>query len=99
MDELETEKVIRTTKELADIRDGYQKTQRLLEVQCWVELQQHITAVIRKYPGEAMMHNYINPCMPDTIQQNAVNCMGFLQNLFAARLGVDITGAIKYLKK
>lgn len=99
MNELETEKVIRATKELTDIRAEYLKTQRLLEAQCWEELQQHITAIIRKYPEEAMVHNCLNPCMPDTIQQNAINCMGFLQNLFAAKLGVDIAGAIQYLMK
>lgn len=99
MNDLETEKVIRATKELTDIRDEYLKTQRLLEAQRWKELQQHITAIIRKYPEEAMVHNCLNPCIPDTIQQNAINCMRFLQTLFAAKLGVDITRAIQYLMK
>lgn len=99
MNGLETEKIIRATKELTDIRDEYLKTQRLLEAQRWKELQQHITAIIRKYPEEAMVHNCLNPCIPDTIQQNAINCMRFLQTLFAAKLGVDIAGAIQYLMK
>ena len=99
MNELETEKVIRATKELADIRAEYLKTQRLLEAQCWEELQQHITAIIRKYPEEALVHNCLNPCMPDTIQQNAINCMRFLQNLFAAKLGVGVAEAIQHLMK
>ena len=52
-----------------------------------------------KHPTEAMVHNLVNPCMPNTIEQNAINCMGFLENLFKGKLGMDIVDITKYLMK
>ena len=99
MNEHEIEKLINETKELCDIRDEYKKTQQLLQEQNWGELQKHISTVIQKHPTEAAIHNLVNPCMPNTIEQNAINCMGFLENLFKGKLGVDIADAVKYLTK
>ena len=99
MNEYEIEKIIHETKELRDIRDEYQKTQRLLQEQSWDELQNHISTVMLKHPTEAMVHNLVNPCMPSTIEQNAMNCIRFLENLFKGKLGVDIADAAKYLTK
>lgn len=33
------------------------------------------------------------------MEQNAINCMIFLENLFKAELGVYVTDVIKYLSK
>lgn len=99
MNEHEIEKLIHETKELHDIRDEYQKTYQLLQERKWDELQNHISAVMMKYPTEAMVHNLVNPCMPNTIEQNAINCMGFLENLFKGKLGMDIVDITKYLMK
>lgn len=99
MNEYEIEKLIHKTKELCDIRDEYQKTQQLLQEQSWDELQNHISTVMLKHPTEAMVHNLVNPCMPNTIEQNAINCMGFLENLFKGKLGMDIVDITKYLMK
>lgn len=99
MSEYEIEKTIQETKELRDIRDEYQKTQQLLQEQSWDELRNHISTVMLKHPTEAMVHNLVNPCMPNTIEQNAINCMGFLENLFKGKLGADIVDAVKYLTK
>ena len=99
MNEYEIEKLIHETKELCDIRDEYQKTQQLLQEQSWDELQNHISTVMLKHSTEAMVHNLVNPCMPNTIEQNAINCMGFLENLFKGKLGMDIVDITKYLMK
>lgn len=99
MNEHEIEKLIYETKELRDIRDEYQKTQQLLQERSWDELQSHISTVILKHPTEAVIHNLVNTCMPRTIEQNAINCMSFLENLFKEKLGVDIADAAKYLTK
>lgn len=99
MNEHELEKFINETKELHDIRDEYQKTQQLLQEQRWNELQMHITSVMVKHPTEASIHNLSNPCMPNSIQQNAINCMNFLENLFKGKLGLDIIDITKYLMK
>lgn len=99
MNEYEIEKRIHETKELYDIRDEYQKTQQLLQKQSWDELQNHILTVMMKHPTEVIVHNLQNPCMPNTIEQNAINCMGFLENLFKSKLGVNIVDITKYLMK
>ena len=99
MNEHEIEKLIHETKELRDIRDEYQKTQQLLQEQRWDELQKHITSVMLKRPKEAVFHNLVNPYMPNTIEQNAINCMGFLENLFKEKLGISIADAVRYLTK
>ena len=97
MNEYEIKKLIHEAKELRDIKDEYKKTQQLLQERRCEELQKHISTVIGKHPTEALIHNLANPHMPDTIEQNAINCMGFLENLFKVKLGVDIADAGKYL--
>lgn len=52
-----------------------------------------------KRPKEAVFHNLVNPYMPNTIEQNAINCMGFLENLFKEKLGISIADAVRYLTK
>lgn len=97
MNEHEIEKLIHETKELRDIRDEYQKTQQLLQERSWDELQSHISTVILKHPTEAVIHNLVNTCMPRTIEQNAINCMSFLENLFKGKLGAGIADITNYL--
>lgn len=97
MNEHEIEKLIHETKELRDIRDEYQKTQQLLQERSWDELQSHISTVILKHPTEAVIHNLANTCMPRTIEQNAINCMSFLENLFKGKLGAGIADITNYL--
>ena len=49
MNQYEIEKLIQDTKELRDIRDEYQKTERLLKENKQEELQQHLQIVLQ-YP-------------------------------------------------
>lgn len=97
MNEFQIQKVIKEAKELRDIRDEYQKTQNLLQEQRWDELQNHITTVMFKHPNEVILHNLVNTCMPNTVEENAVNCMRFLENMFKAKLGMDVDDIAKYL--
>lgn len=99
MNEYEIQKIINETKELQDIKNEYQKTQQLLKEKDWNGLQIHITDVMVKHPAEALIHNITNPCMPSTIEENAHNCMSFLENLFAAKIGLDIANISGYLSK
>lgn len=99
MTEYELEKIIHESKELIDIRDEYQKTYQLLQEKRWDELRNHIDSVVLKHPTEAIMHNAINKIMPTSLEQNAVNCMYFLENLFRGKLAVDVVDITKYLLK
>lgn len=84
------EKLINATKELHDIRDEYQKTEQLLQEQKWDELSRHIQSVMINHPLEAACHNAVNHDMPHTVEQNARNCMAFLNNLFAGKLAMKL---------
>ena len=90
MNQNEIEKLIQDTKELCDIRDEYQKTDRLLREGKTEELRQHIQEVINKHLLEASFYNIMNPVMPNTIEQNARNCMVFLDCLFKEKLALKI---------
>lgn len=86
----EIEKIINDTKELLDIKKEYNKTEKLLKEQKWEELQKHIQEVISKYPLEAIIYNTVNRNMPTTIQENAQNCMNFLNCLLMGKLALKI---------
>ena len=86
MNEFQIQKVINETKELRDIRDEYQKTQNLLQEQRWDELQNHITTVMFKHPNEVILHNLVNTCMPNTVEENAVNCMWNCQEMCSRKM-------------
>ncbi len=99
MDKYNIPKIINNSAKLQDIRNDYQKTQQLLQEQRWCELNNHIAHIVTKYSIEVAIHNLVNPYMPNTMEQNAINCMIFLENLFKAELGVYVTDVIKYLSK
>lgn len=90
MDQNELEKIIQDTKELCDIRDEYQKTERLLREHKQEELQQHLQEVSGKYLVEKLAYNAVNSQMPQTLEQNARNCMIFLDDLFKKKLALKI---------
>ena len=90
MDQNEIEKLIRDTKELRDIRDEYEKTERLLREHKQEELQQHLQEVSSKHLLEKLAYNALNPQMPQTLEQNAINCMKFLDYLFKEKLTLKI---------
>lgn len=97
MNEYQIKKAIHETKELRDILDEYQKTQRLLQEQRFDELQNHIQEVIKKHFIETSVYNTINHNKPMTVEQNGINCMHFLENLFKAKIGANIYDIAKYL--
>lgn len=99
MNECELEKTIHESKELLDIRDEYQKTYHLLQEKRWEELKNHIDSVAIKHPSEAILHNAIHRYRATTLEQNAINCMCFLENLFKGKLAVDVVDITKYLLK
>ena len=99
MNEYQLEKMIHESKELLDIRDDYQKTYQLLQEKRWDELRKHIDLVAIKHPTEAIWHNITHGYKATTLEQNAVNCMCFLENLFKGKLAVDVLDITKYLLK
>lgn len=68
MNQYEIEKLIQDTKELRDIRDEYQKTERLLKENKQEELQQHLQEVSSKHRLEKLAYNAVNLQMPQTLE-------------------------------
>lgn len=87
------EKMTKESKELIDLQNEIQKTQKLLAERNWQELEKHLIDIMNKYPVETAMHNSVNPVMPRSIQENADNCIIFLSELYTAKT-VSITKEI-----
>lgn len=94
MTEHDMEKIAKESHELLKILNEYKQTETLLNEQKWNELQNHIYRIKTEYSVEAAIHNATHPCMPQTVEQNGLNCMMFLKELFAAKavsLGLDLS--------
>lgn len=77
-------------KELCDIRTDYDKTSMLIASMNWQELQAHLVKVQQKYFLEVALYNSFNSIPPQSLLQNAINCMNFLQQLAMAKCLIDI---------
>ena len=87
------EKMIKESKEIIDLQNEIQKTQKLLAERNWQELENHLTDIMSKYPAERAMHNLVNTVIPRNIQESATNCITFLSKLYTEKtisIGKDI---------
>lgn len=89
------EKIQKESKELIDLQNEIQKTQKLLAKGNWQELEKHLTDIMNKYPVETAMHNSVNPVMPRSIQENAINCIIFLNQLIKGKSAQNIYDKLK----
>ena len=77
---------IRNSKELTDLYDDRQRMMKLYEERSLKELQQYIVMVMQKHPFETAIYNLININMPRSIEENAINCIGFINGLIVEKL-------------
>ena len=89
------EKMTKESKELIDLQNEIQKTQKLLSERNWQELEKHLIDIMNKYPVETAMHNSVNPVMPRSIQENAINCINFLNQLIKGKSAQNIYDKLK----
>lgn len=80
-----SEKDIKKAKEISDIQEEFQKTKRLLQEGKTEELQKHLQDLQKKYVLETLVYNTANPNPPQSLEENAINCMNFLQSLIASK--------------
>ncbi len=74
-------------KEIADIKKEYDKTVKLYYEQKWEELNKHLSELKQKYCVETAIYNSLpNSTPPANLQQNAINCMNFLNHLAFEKL-------------
>ena len=84
------EKMTKESKELIDLQNEIQKTQKLLAERNWYKLEKHLIDIMNKYPAETAIHNSVNPVMPRSIQENAINCINFLNQLIKGKSAQNI---------
>ncbi len=97
MKEYEIKRLIETTAELNDIVRVYLAIRGALQAQQYDELQRQIQSVIEKYPMEVFVYNALHLERPETITQNAINCICFLENLLYVKWGMEVVLCVKGL--
>ncbi|MBR6983719.1 MAG: hypothetical protein IKH75_09370 [Ruminococcus sp.] len=80
-----SDKDLKKTKEIADLKKEYEKTQRLLNEGKTEELQKHLQELQNKYLVETMIYNTANPNPPRSLEENASNCLRFLNSLIISK--------------
>lgn len=79
------EEKAKRAKEIFDLKSEIQKTECLLREGRWNELSAHLQGLNMKYLLEAGVYNLANPYPPQTLQENAQNCLKFLSTLLAEK--------------
>lgn len=77
---------IRSGKEIEDIVSERDAIQRLISEANWEKLSTYLQELNTKYRMEAFVYNVANPIPPKNIQENAQNCISFLNILLAAKI-------------
>ena len=70
-----------STKDFLSIKNDYNKIIDLFEQEKWQELEKHLYDIQMRYFQEAVAYNSINTTMPNSVQENARNCLQFLEQL------------------
>ena len=82
MDELEE---IKSGKEIEDIIFEKKRIQQLMNSSKWNQLDVYLRKLNIKYGTETFIYNCVNPIMPQSIPENAQNCLKFLESLLEAK--------------
>lgn len=82
MDELEE---IKSGKEIEDIIFEKKRIQQLMNSSKWNQLDAYLKGLNKKYSAETFIYNCVNPIMPQSIPENAQNCIKFLESLLHAK--------------
>ena len=85
MNNQSNEKQIKKAKEIIDIISERDEVQRLLSSGNWEALQDCLQKLNGKYFAETLTYNLANPNPPANLEENAHNCIMFLNTLLAAK--------------
>lgn len=84
-DFMNNQKGYEDVKEVESIISEKEEIQRLLRECRWDELSMHLQNLSSKYLAEKIVYNTVNPNPPKTLQENAANCISFLDTLLATK--------------
>ena len=77
---------IKKVEEIENIIHEKNETQHLLQECRWDELREHLQKLNSKYFAETIVYNAVNTNPPQTLQENAINCISFLDTLLTAKV-------------
>ena len=86
---------IRSGKEIEDIISEKKRIQQLMGESKWSQLDAYLRKLNIKYGAETFIYNCANPIMPQSIPENAQNCIKFLESLLNVKL-LDATNKIEH---
>ena len=70
-----------SVKDCLSIKKDYDKIIELFEQEKWQELEKYLHDIQMRYFQETIAYNSINTIMPTSVQENARNCLRFLEQL------------------
>lgn len=73
-------------KDIEDIVSERNKIQKLIYEANWDKLNTYLQELNIKYGVETFIYNLANPIQPKGIQENAQNCIRFLNTLIADKI-------------
>lgn len=76
---------LKTAKEISDITFERDEIQRLLSCGCWEDLSKYLRKLEEKYMVETLDYNLTHPNPPATVEENARNCINFLNTLLVKK--------------
>ena len=76
------EKKIKQTEELHSVLKEKDKVKYWLNIGNTCELEKCLHEIRQKYPTEMILYNAINTKQPVSLQENAENCMRFLDSIY-----------------
>lgn len=78
-------KKIKTIREMEEIASEKKKIQQLLRDANWSDLNAYLNELYKKYWVETSIYNLANQNPPQNTQENAINCIAFLDSLLASK--------------
>ena len=82
MDDIEE---VKSGKEFEDIIFEKKRIQQLMDSFKWEQLDVYLKKLNVKYGAETFIYNCVNPIMPQSVPENAQNCIKFLESLLEAK--------------
>ena len=76
---------IKSGKEIGDIISERSNIHQLMSESNWDKLDTYLKKLSIKYAVETSIYNLANPIMPQNTQENAQNCIKFLESLLEAK--------------
>lgn len=76
---------LKKAKDISDIISERNEIMQLLKSGCWKELDELLQKLNVKYMAETLVYNVSNPYPPASLEENARNCIKFLDTLIATK--------------